>query len=87
VKAATSVTWNLNKRAEATPDVAGTDVLSAGLVADTNGQSSCSAGCDVNTITSAAWTAHTPLALTISAVTGTPDTFRACFDYRVDTAQ
>lgn len=81
VKAATSVTINLDKRAEATPDTTGTNVLSAGLVLDTNGQTSCSASCDVNTITSASISSRAPVALTISAVTGTPDTARLCVEY------
>jgi hypothetical protein len=51
VNAATSATININKRAEATPDTSGTDVLSAGLVCDTNAQTSCASGCDVSTIT------------------------------------
>lgn len=81
VKAATSVTINLDKRAEATPDTAGTNVLSAGLVCDTNGQTSCSAGCDVATISSASVTTRSPVALTISALTGTPDTLRVTVEF------
>ncbi|HEY4682744.1 MAG TPA: hypothetical protein VIH17_05785 [Candidatus Acidoferrales bacterium] len=84
VKAATSVTVNLNKRVETTPDTAGTDVLSAGLVCDTNAQTSCASGCDVATITSAGVTARQIAALTISAVTGTPDTLRVIAEYTVD---
>jgi hypothetical protein len=84
VKAATSVTVNLNKRSEATPDTGGTDVLSAGLVCDTNAQTSCSSGCDVNTITSAGVSARQLVALTISATSGTPDTLRLHVEYTID---
>ena len=84
VKAATSVTLNLDKRTETTPDTAGTDVLSAGLVCDTNAQTSCAAGCDVNTITSAGVTARQIVATTISAVTGTPDTLRVVVEFTTD---
>ncbi len=83
-KAATSVTINLNKRTETTPDASGTDVLSAGLVCDTNAQTSCASGCDVNTITSGAVAARQIVATTISGVTGTPDTLRVIAEYTVD---
>ena len=84
VKAATSVDINLEKRAEATPDTAGTDALSAELVCDTGTRTSCASGCDVNTISSAAISADAPVALMISAVTGTPDTLRVHITYTVD---
>lgn len=77
----TSVTINLNKRSEATPDTSGTDVLSSGLVCDTDSQTSCSSGCSVNTITSASVAAHDPVALTISAVSGTPSVLRVHVEY------
>lgn len=84
VQGGTSVTLNLDKRAETTPNTAGTDVLSAGLVADTDSQTSCAAGCDVNTITSGAVSARQLLALTISAVSGTVSTVRVHVEYTKD---
>ncbi len=81
VKAATSVSINLDKRSATTPDTAGTNALSAALVCGTNQRTTCSSGCDVNTISSGGVTARAPLALTISNVTGTPDTLRVYVEY------
>ncbi len=81
VKAATSVTINLDKRNSATPDTTGTDVLSSGLVCDTNEQTSCASGCSVNTITSGSVTADNPVAITFSNITGVPDTLRIYVTY------
>lgn len=80
VKAATSVVIQLNKRVEGTPDVSGTDVLTSTLTCITTGAST-------TTFSSAAVTADSPVALTISSVTGTPDTLRVTIYYTVDTAQ
>jgi hypothetical protein len=72
IGSSTNATINLNKRSESTPATPGTDVLSAGLVCDTDSQTSCASGCDVNTISSGAITARQLLFLTISSVTGSP---------------
>ena len=77
VKAATSVTVNLDERAAATPDTAGTDVLSAGLACDTNEEVTTS-------FANAGIAARVPVALTISAVSGTPDTLRVHVSYIVN---
>jgi hypothetical protein len=69
VKASTSATINLDKRAEGTPDTTGTSVLTSGLACITTGAST-------TTFSSASVAADTPVALTISAVSGTPDTLR-----------
>jgi hypothetical protein len=74
VKAATSVTIQLDERAAATPDTAGTDVLTAALACDTNEEATSS-------FANAGIAARVPLALTISAVTGTPDTLRVHIEY------
>jgi hypothetical protein len=79
-----TVTLNFEKRAAATPDTSGTAVLSADLVADTNQQTACASGCDVNTIVSAGVAARIPLALTISAVANVPTDLRCHLEYSVD---
>jgi hypothetical protein len=80
VKAATSATINLNKRTEGGPDVGGTDALTSNLVCITT-------GANTSSFASAAVPAHTPVALTILGITGTPDTLRINIEYTVDTAQ
>lgn len=70
VDAGTSATINFDERAEATPNTAGTNTLSAGLVCDTNSQTSCAAGCDVNTISDTVIAADVPHNLQITAVSG-----------------
>jgi hypothetical protein len=77
VKAATSATINLDERAEATPDTTGTAVLTSGLACDTDTEVS-------TTFTNAGIAARVPVALTISAVSGTPDTLRVHVEYTVD---
>jgi hypothetical protein len=77
VKAATSVTINLDERVEATPDTAGTSVLTSNLVCDTNAEVT-------TTFTNAGIAARAPVALTISAVSGTPDTLRVFVEYTID---
>jgi hypothetical protein len=67
-----TATINLNKRSESAPGTSGTDILSAGLVCDDNSQTSCAAGCDVNTITSPSLSARQLVSLTISALSGNP---------------
>jgi hypothetical protein len=80
VKAATSVTIQLNKRLEGSPDTTGTDVLTASLVCITTGANTTS-------FASAGVTARAPTALTISAVSGTPDTLRVFVEYTIDDSQ
>lgn len=80
VKAATSVVIQLNTRVEGTPDVAGTDVLTGALTCITTGANTTS-------FAAAAVTSRSPVALTISSVTGTPDTLRVHVEGTVDAAQ
>lgn len=74
VKAATSVTIQLDERVAATPDTAGTDVLTGSLACDTNQEVTTS-------FANAGIAAQVPVALTISAVSGTPDTLRVHIEY------
>lgn len=69
VKAATSATINFDVRAIATPDTGGTAVLTSGLACDVDSAVS-------TTFSSTAVAADVPVALTISVVSGTPDTLR-----------
>lgn len=77
IKGATSVSINLDERAAATPDTAGTAVLTAVLVCDADQEVTTS-------FTNAGIAANVPMALTISAVSGAPDTLRVFIAYRVD---
>lgn len=77
VKAATSATINLDERAEATPDTSGTAVLTSGLACDTDSAAS-------TTFSNADIAANVPVSLTISAVSGTPDTLRVHIEYTVN---
>ena len=79
-----SVAINIDERAFATPDTNGTDVLSAVLVCDTDGQSSCASGCDVNTINNAAIDLTDPIALEITAIVGTPTILRVNVKFTKD---
>ena len=78
-----TVTIMPDERAEATPNTQGTDILSAGLVCDTNNQSSCASGCTVNTITNGAIDAYDPVSLDIDAVS-TAVFVRIHFEYTVN---
>jgi len=71
-----TVTINIEERVSTTPNTAGTDILSTDLVCDSNRQSSCASGCDVNTITNAGIDAEDVLALMISAVADSPTKLR-----------
>jgi len=82
--ATSTVDLNMEVRAAATPDTAGTDVLSAELVCDTNQQTSCASGCDVNTITAGAVAARVPLAITPSAIANAPTDLRIFIEYTID---
>lgn len=74
---ATSVTINLDARAIATPNTAGTAVLTSGLACD-------SASAETTTITQAKLAAGVPVALTISGVTGTPATVNVTINGTID---
>jgi len=80
VKAATNVVIQLNTRVEGTPDVSGTDVLTASLTCITTGANTTS-------FAAAAVTSRSPVALTISSVSGTPDTLRVHIESTVDDSQ
>lgn len=77
VKAATSATINLDERSQATPDTSGTAVLTSDLACDTDSATS-------TTFSNASIAANVPVALTISAVSGTPDTLRVHISYSVN---
>ncbi|OHE79779.1 MAG: hypothetical protein A2107_00010 [Verrucomicrobia bacterium GWF2_62_7] len=77
VKAANTVSINLDERAAATPDVAGTAVMISALVCGTDQSVSTS-------FSNAGVAARVPLALTISDVSGVPDTLRVYIEYSVD---
>lgn len=77
VKAATSATINLDERAFATPDTIGTSVLTSDLACDIDGATS-------TTFTNAGIAANVPIALLITAVSGTPDTLRVFVTYTID---
>jgi hypothetical protein len=75
VKSGTSVSINLDERAEATPDTAGTAVMSTALVCDADSQAT-------TTFANAGIAVRVPLALTISAVSGAVDTLRVHVEYQ-----
>lgn len=77
IKGATSVSINLDERGAATPDTAGTAVLGSALVCDANEEVTTS-------FSNATIAANVPLALTISAVSGTPEVLRVFITYKVD---
>ena len=77
VGAATSVTIQLDERAEATPNTAGTDVMSAALVCDVTSEATTS-------FANATIAARVPLNLQITAVSGTPGSVRIHVEYTID---
>lgn len=77
VAAATSVTIQLDERAEATPNTAGVDVQTSTLVCDVDSQATTS-------FTNATIAARVPLNLQITAVSGTPGAVRGHVEYTVD---
>ena len=77
-KTATStVTMNLDERAEATPDTAGTDVLTSNLVCDTDSQVT-------TTFSNAGIAARVPVAWTIASVANAPALVRLHVEYTID---
>lgn len=77
VEAATSVTINFDERAVATPNTTGTAVLTSDLVCDADSAVS-------TTFSNATLAADVPVAMTVSAVTGTPSTVRAHIKGTID---
>jgi hypothetical protein len=78
VGAATSVTIQLDERAEATPNTAGTNVMTASLVCDTTN------GGITTSFTNATIAARVPLNLQVTAVSGTPGSMRVHIEYTID---
>jgi len=68
---------NFDERAEATPNTAGSNVLSAALACDTDSQTT-------STFSDAAIAANAPLNLQITATSGTPGVVRIHIEFRVD---
>lgn len=77
VAAATSATINLDERVAATPNTAGTAVLTSELVCDTDEAAS-------TTFSNATVAARVPLALLITGTSGTPGVLRVNVSYTVD---
>ena len=77
IKGSTSVSINLDERAAATPDTAGTSVLGSALVCDADQEVT-------TTFSDAAIAANVPLTLIISAISGTPETLRVFITYKVN---
>jgi hypothetical protein len=79
-----TATMNADERAESTPNTAGTDVLSAGIVCDSGTRTSCASGCDVNTITNGTIAANAPLNFQVTSVASAPQVVRFHVDYTLD---
>ena len=77
VAAATSVTIQLDERAEATPNTAGTDVMTSTLPCDVDSQAT-------TTFTNATIAARVPLNVQITAVSGTPGAVRIHVEATID---
>lgn len=77
VSGTTSVTIQLDERAEATPNTAGTDVMTSTLVCDADSQTT-------TTFTNATIAARVPLNLQVTAVSGTPTSVRIHVEYTID---
>lgn len=75
--ATSTVTLNFEERAAATPDTAGTAVLTSNLVCDTDEQAS-------TTFTNAGIASRVPLALTIASVANAPTDVRVYVEYTID---
>ena len=79
-----TATINADERAEATPNTAGTNVLSADIVCDSGTRTSCASGCDVNTITNGTIAANVPLNFQVVSVATAPQVMRVHLDYTID---
>ena len=77
VKGGTSASINLEERAAASPDTAGTAVMASPLVCGTSEAATTA-------FSKAGIAGRVPLALTMAAVTGGPDTLRVYIEYTVD---
>jgi hypothetical protein len=77
VKAPDTVSINLEERTAAAPDTAGTAVMASALVCDTDEAVSTS-------FSNAGIAGRVPVALTIAAVSGSPDTLRVYIEYSLD---
>lgn len=79
-----TATMNADERAEATPNTAGTNVLSADIVCDNGTRTSCASGCDVNTISNGTIAANVPLNFQVTSVASAPQVVRVHVDYTID---
>lgn len=79
-----TATMNADERAEATPNTAGTNVLSADIVCDNGTRTSCASGCDVNTISNGTIAANAPLNFQVTSVASAPGVVRFHIDYTID---
>ena len=77
VGAATSVTIQLDERAEATPNTAGVDVMTAALVCTTTSGTTAS-------FTNATIAARVPLNMQITSVVGSPGAVRVHIEFTID---
>jgi hypothetical protein len=77
ISGTTSLTIQLDERAEATPNTAGADVLNAALVCDTTSETTTS-------FANATIAARVPLNLQITAASGTPTSVRIHLEYTID---
>lgn len=73
----TSITIQLDERAEATPNTAGTNVMTSTLVCDADSQAT-------TTFTNATIAARVPLNLQVTAASGTPTSLRVHVEYSID---
>lgn len=77
VKGGTSATIQLDERTAAAPDAAGSAVMTSSLVCDADQEATAA-------FINAGIAARAPVALLISAISGTPDTLRVFISYTVD---
>jgi hypothetical protein len=77
ISGTTSITIQLDERAEATPNTAGTDVMSGTLVCDADSQTTTS-------FSNATIAARVPLNLQLTAANGTPTSLRVHLEYTID---
>lgn len=69
-----TITFNINKRAETTPNTTGTDIMTSSLVADSDQQ-------ETSSFSSATITRNQWLALSIISITGDPTMFSGSIRY------
>ena len=78
-----TVNLNFEERTEAAPNSAGVDMLSAALVCNSTTQTSCAAGCDVNTIQNQPVDQYDPIRLMIDSVATAPNEVNIHVEYTV----